>query len=350
LSGPNAAPIGVGILGAGRANIATNQHVPACGRSGKVRVVALCDRLGSVKEYAGQCGAKAYTDYDAMLADADVEMVQVATPDWCHCDHALAALSAGKHVLLQKPPCISMDELDRLRRAAAEGALKICLNNRERRLSRTIRKHLDDGTIGEVRHVRINSRGHRYPIPDPDHPYLKGALGGVWVHNALHWLDEAFFYADSRPGSVQVFTARNANGPPEVLGEGPNYWSACFEMGEQVTFRMEYNTMLLKDGLPGGMARRLIGTKGEIRHAYGSADLVLYREGEEEPTALELLDADLSEAEDVVDSFRRAIDAFIDQIRDGEERPPRVEDSLLLMEALLRTKDVQQRVELEVSS
>jgi len=337
-AGADGAPVGVGIIGAGRPSIATSNHIPACQRSGKVRIVALCDRLEGVREYAAQCDARAYTDYAAMLAAPDVEMVQIATPDWCHCDHTEQALAAGKHVLLQKPPCVSLDELERLRRAAANapGRLKICLNNRERRHARTIRKCLDDGEIGELRHVNISSRGRRYPIRAPDSPYLKAEMGGVWIHNGLHWLDEAFFYAGALPTSVQVLAARNPAGAPEYLGEGPNYWSAFFEMGPQITFRFEYNTMLLPDGMPGGMQRCLIGTKGEIRQRYGDDALVVFRAGESEPSTPELLDADATAAEDSYEAFRRLFDAFVDEIRDGCERSPRVADSLLLMEALLR--------------
>ncbi|OGV77819.1 MAG: hypothetical protein A3K19_16240 [Lentisphaerae bacterium RIFOXYB12_FULL_65_16] len=330
-------PIGVGILGAGRPNIATQSHIPGCQRSQKVRIVALCDRLESVRDYAAQCGAKAYTDYAAMLGDPQVDVVHVATPDWCHCGQAEQALAAGKHVLLQKPPCVTLAELERLRQAVKRAplSLKIALNTRETRLCRTVRKLLVDGAIGAVRHVRIAYRGHRFPIPDPASPYLKKEMGGVWIHNAMHWLDEASFYAGVLPTSVQVFTTRNDNGPPEKLGEGPNYWSARFEFGPDVTCHLEYNTMLLKDGLPGGMFRSVIGTEGELRQAYGSTELLLHRRNADRPEPCALLDAGLSNEEAGHDSFRRVVDQQADQMRDGEERAPKAADSLALMEALL---------------
>jgi len=233
--------IGVAVLGAGQPNIATSCHLPACRLSEKVRIVALCDRLESVHEYARQYGAVAYTDYAAMLEDPRIQMVQIATPDWCHCDHAEQALAAGKHVLLQKPPCISAAELDRLRLATtrAPGFLKIALNNRETHNARRIQRLIGDGAVGSVRHIRIAYRGKRFPIADLDSPYLKANMGGVWVHNGLHWLDEAFFYSGVLPTAVQVFAARNATGSPHVLGEGPNYWAALFEMGENMKGRTQ---------------------------------------------------------------------------------------------------------------
>jgi len=189
-----------------------------------VRLVALCDRLAGVHDSARQHGLRAYTDYAEMLADTAVEMVQVATPDWCHVDHAEQALAAGRHVLLQKPPCTDGEGLERLRIAARDSRarLKVLLNTRQTRLCRTLKALLDAGTIGRLVQVRIASRGHRFPIADLSSPYLSAALGGVWVHNGLHWLDEACFYADALPTAVQVVATRNGHGPPEVLGEGRN--------------------------------------------------------------------------------------------------------------------------------
>ncbi|NOY82375.1 MAG: Gfo/Idh/MocA family oxidoreductase [Kiritimatiellaeota bacterium] len=328
--------VGVGILGAGRPNVATSNHIPACLRSRKVALVALCDRLGGVRDYARQCGATAYTDYAAMLADPRVQMVQIATPDWLHCEHAEQALAAGKHVLLQKPPGISPAELKRLRQAAAAapGRLKVALNNRQTRTCRTFRKLIDEGAVGRVRNVRIVYRGKRFPVADPDSPYLKNALGGVWIHNGLHWLDEAFVYCGVRPVAVQAFTARNPEGAAMVLGEGPNYWCACFEMGPDITFHFEYNTMLTGDGLPGGMLRWVIGDEGEIRQEFGSSEIALFRQGAPGPEKVPVAAPRPSAADDAVESFRRVIDTFADEIIRDREASPTLDESLSLMRAL----------------
>lgn len=332
-----AQPVGVGILGAGRPNIATSNQIPACQRCANVRLVALCDRLDGVHDTARACGARAYTDYDRMLADPEVEMVQVSTPDWCHVEHTERALAAGRHVLLQKPPCVDRDGLRRLRAAAAAGRarLKVLLNTRQTRLCRSVHALVAAGRIGRLVQVRISYRGHRFPIPDPESPYLKAALGGVWLHNGLHWLDEACLYAAAPPRSVYVVTTRNEHGAPAMLGEGPNYWCGMFDMGSDVTFTFEYNTMLMGDGLPGGVQRVLIGTEGELRQNYGDAHLTLFRRGLDTPEDCPLLDEGLTPADDVQDSFARAIGAFAAEIRDGKEREPRTAVALHCMGALI---------------
>lgn len=331
--------VNTGILGAGGENIATSNHIPGTLAAGNMRLAALCDLNPKVNDYAAKYGVKAYPDFDAMLADPAISMVQIATPDWLHCAQAEKALAAGKHVLLQKPPCLDMAELGRLRRAVAlSGAqLKIALNQRETRLCRTIKKLIDDGAIGEVREISIRFRGRRFPIQNLASPYLKDFCGGVWTHNGMHWLDEAFLYSGSLPTSVQVFTARNVEGVPQVLGEGPNYWSAVFKMGAS-TFLFEYNAMLTAEGMPGGMQRAIIGTGGELRQDYGGA-LTLYKKGADKGETVELLDANLSPLDDMNNSFRILLEKFASQIIDGVPQAPSISDSLALMEALLLGRD-----------
>ncbi len=325
------------ILGAGQPNIATNQHLPASLKSEIVDLRALCDRLETVKDYANEAGVKAYTDYEEMLADSEIDMIQIATPDQFHCQHALMALEAGKHVLLQKPPCISMQELQQLQDAAknAKGKLKIILNQRHTKLTRSIHKYITDGVIGDVREIIIKFRGRRFPIENLDSFYFKKESGGVWLHNTMHWLDEAVLYAAEMPKTVNILSTKNENGIPQCLGEGPNYWSAIFPM-EKVTFLFEYNTMLMHEGMPGGMQRIIIGTEGEIRQNYGSEDLILYKKGSDEISNLPLLDSQLVGLEDVIEAFRQGIDDFAKEIIDGKQREPKTEDSLNLFKLILQ--------------
>ena len=325
------------VLGAGRKNIATDHHLPGSVAAVNAELVALCDRLETVRDFAEQAGVKAYTDYAEMLDDFDIDMIQVATPDQFHCEHALMALEAGKHVLLQKPPCLNMEELTALRDAAAksQGRLKVILNQRQTPLSRSIKHYIGQGAIGELREIIIKFRGRRFPIDNLDSFYLKKESGGVWLHNSLHWLDEAYLYSDILPESIQVFTTKNENGIPQCLGEGPNYWSAIFPM-EKVTFLFEYNTMLLKDNMPGGMQRILIGTEGEIRQNYGSNELVLYRKGKDKMEILPLLDDDLNAPEAITRSFQLAIEDFAREILDGTEHGPKIDHTLALFELILK--------------
>jgi len=108
----------LGVVGAGNIadlNVAGYLLHPACD------VIAICDvNEGAAKEAAGRWGVpKVYTDLAEMLADDDVDAVEVLTPTHLHHQHVLDALDAGKHVSVQKPVANSVDDARDLERAAA---------------------------------------------------------------------------------------------------------------------------------------------------------------------------------------------------------------------------------------
>jgi predicted dehydrogenase len=88
-----------------------------------------------VAEFAERFQAKAYTDYSRMIDEMDLDAIVIATPDHTHFEPALKALSAGKHVLVEKPLTTSVDEADQLLRLAAEKKLKIQVTYNHRWLS-----------------------------------------------------------------------------------------------------------------------------------------------------------------------------------------------------------------------
>ena len=109
----------IGILGTGsiaRTMVAEFAKVPA------FRCEAVCSRQRATGEaLAQQFGIpKVYTDYDAMLADPDIELVYIATPNSLHYAQTRAALLAGKNVLCEKPFVPTVAEADELIALAKE--------------------------------------------------------------------------------------------------------------------------------------------------------------------------------------------------------------------------------------
>ncbi len=110
----------VGIVGCGE--VTQIMHLPTLHQlQALYRVTALCDvsehvlqRVGEQWQVSGR-----YHDYRAMLAQAEVDAVLVANPDAYHAQVALAALAAGKHVLIEKPMCMTLREADELSAAQA---------------------------------------------------------------------------------------------------------------------------------------------------------------------------------------------------------------------------------------
>lgn len=76
---------------------------------------------GNAKAFADRHGIpRAYTDYRDLLADPDVEAVSINAPNSLHCEMTLAAAAAGKHVLCEKPLCVTLEEADSMIAACRE--------------------------------------------------------------------------------------------------------------------------------------------------------------------------------------------------------------------------------------
>lgn len=133
----------------------------------------------SARRFADDYGIpNAHASYEALLADAEVDVVYVSTPHPMHADNAVAALEAGKHVLVEKPFALNRAEAERIR-AAAEANGRVALEAMWTRYLPhmvRIRELIADGVIGEVRsliadHTQLLS-------DDPAHRLNALELGG----------------------------------------------------------------------------------------------------------------------------------------------------------------------------
>ena len=114
----------VGILGCGP--IAQFAHFESAAKACNAELHAICDVAQDLVQRMGDTWlpARRFHDYDAMLADPELEAVIIATADSFHVPAALRALAAGKHVLCEKPVGVSVEEAGALAQAvAASGKL-----------------------------------------------------------------------------------------------------------------------------------------------------------------------------------------------------------------------------------
>src|SRR5690242_11285361 len=93
----------IGVLGAGP--IAQAAHLEAVRKARNCELHAICDRAPDLLDAmaAAHRPTRTYADYEAMLADPDLDAVVVAIADQLHLDASVQALDAGKHVLVEKP-------------------------------------------------------------------------------------------------------------------------------------------------------------------------------------------------------------------------------------------------------
>jgi predicted dehydrogenase len=108
---PMSQPVRMGIVGVGK--IARDQHIPCIGAHPGFKLLAVASRNNAVE------GIASYPSLEGMLAgSAELDAVAVCTPPQAHYEAAKTILASGRHVLMEKPPCASLGQLDGLVRLA----------------------------------------------------------------------------------------------------------------------------------------------------------------------------------------------------------------------------------------
>ncbi len=188
--------IGVGLIGTGfmgKAHaLAWNAVRPVFGDVPDIRLVHLGEASAELaKTKAAEFGfEKASGDWRDVIADPEVDVVSITTPNRFHLEMARAALQAGKHVWCEKPMAPNLGEAEAMLEAARTSGKTAILgyNYIQNPVIQHIRKLLDEGLIGEVNHVRIEMDEDF--LADPEAPFQQrheasngyGALDDFGVH------------------------------------------------------------------------------------------------------------------------------------------------------------------------
>ncbi len=188
--------IGVGLIGTGYMGkchaLAWNAVRPVFGDTPDIRLVHLGEaEAGLARRRASEFGfARASGDWRDVIADPDVDVVSITTPNRFHAEMAIAALQAGKHVWCEKPMAPKLAEAEAMAAAAkASGRVAILgYNYIQGPAIRHIARLLDEGAIGAVNHVRIEMDEDF--MADPEAPFQQrheasnghGALDDFGVH------------------------------------------------------------------------------------------------------------------------------------------------------------------------
>ena len=184
-TGPSPAPGDVGVIGLGEIG---QVHAAAVRRSRTARLVAVADTAPELLAPFEAEGIRGYRDAGELIADADVGTVCVCLPHYLHFPVALDAIRAGKHVLVEKPLAISLEEGQHLVEAAAAAgtALGVSHNQLFYAPHAEAKRLIDTGAIG--RPVLIRLRLGMGPAWGGwrDSPALAG--GGLLADAGIHRL------------------------------------------------------------------------------------------------------------------------------------------------------------------
>ncbi|WP_067844276.1 Gfo/Idh/MocA family protein [Amphibacillus sediminis] len=195
----------VAVIGCG--SIAKYRHLLEYDAHPEVEIVAVCDIVPErAEDVAEQYQAKAYTDYQTLLKEVDLDAVSVCLPNYLHAPVSIAALEAGCHVLCEKPMATSYEEAQAMIRAAERSGKKLMIGHNQRFVAshQKAKELIASGAVGKIYSFRT-AFGHGGPegwsADGKSSWFFKkeqafiGAMGDLGVHKAdliRYLLDEEF--------------------------------------------------------------------------------------------------------------------------------------------------------------
>jgi len=224
----------IGIIGTGGISHA---HIRAYQKIEGVEVVAGCDiREDALKKTAEMFGIpKTFKDYRDLIALKEIDAVSVCTPNYFHATPTIAALRAGKHVLVEKPMSMTVKESEAMVAAAKETGKKLVIGFQLRfsPQAQMIKRAIDAGELGKILYARAQALRRR-GIPNWGvfgQKKLQG--GGPMIDIGVH-LIEVTHYLMGKPTPVSVSASTYT-----YLGNKPSNVRSQWEGWDWKTYTVE---------------------------------------------------------------------------------------------------------------
>ena len=182
-------PLRLAFLGCGFITGVHSRHVKALG--GEIAPSYASRDWRRAEEYRRRFGGVGtYATYGAALEDPAIEAVVVAVPPKFHLELTLAALRAGKHVLVEKPAFVSLQDYETVRvaRNAAGRVVMVGENDHYKPLAVTLRRLLRDGAIGEMVFAHFTTLVYRLKAAEDWRNDESMAGGDAFFEEGIHWL------------------------------------------------------------------------------------------------------------------------------------------------------------------
>ena len=272
-------PLGVAIIGyafMGKAhsnawrNVASYFDVPAFER----RVLVGRDPNGAARAAEKYGWAESSTDWRTVIARDDIQIVDICAPGFLHAEVAIAALAAGKHVLVEKPMANTLVEAEAMAAAARDAQSRgiqsmVGFNYRRVPALALARELIAEGRLGAVRHVRAAYLQDWLVNPETPMSWRlhketagSGALGDI----ASHAIDQVLFLLADRvtdvSGRLHTFTSHRpgANGPEEVTVDDAAWATLTLASGAVASIEVSR----VSTGQKNSLQLEIYGTKGSL--------------------------------------------------------------------------------------
>ncbi|MGQ9915755.1 MAG: Gfo/Idh/MocA family protein [Thermogutta sp.] len=227
-------PFGVLIHGAGWVS---GQHVAAYQRNPATEVLAICDRsldrARARAESAGLGDIALYDDLEKALRHPGIDIVSICTPQHVHCENVLAAAAAGKHLVIEKPVAINLEQLRTMREAVRKAGVRTVVSFvlRWNPLFRTLKKLLAEGTFGRPYCVEtdyLSYNGSWWSGWNDARTIAQGVsallVGGCHAVDALRWFAAEGEFEAAQPEEVFAVRGGRRKGQTREYNPLTNTW------------------------------------------------------------------------------------------------------------------------------
>ncbi len=212
-------PVRFGLIGFGAWGQHHAQAIATCPDADLVAIAAPSD---ASRRTAGQTfpAAEVFADYREMLERSDIDCVDIVVPSHLHFPVASDALRAGRHVLLEKPMCVRLEECDALIELAQQRSVHLIVGH-ELRLSSMwglVKDKVDAGFIGQPLYALVELSRNPYRMGSDGWRYDIARVGNWILEEPIHFFDLARWYMAACGEPCEVYATARAKRPehPEL--------------------------------------------------------------------------------------------------------------------------------------
>ncbi len=240
-----------------------SRHVHFLGQLPGAELISICDiKKERAEEGAAKAGCKALTDYQEVLADPEVDVVDICTPSGLHAAMSVKAMKAGKHAISEKPMALSLKDADEVLKVQKKTDKRYFLvkQNRYNPPVAALRKVVEDGSIGKVLFISSNVFWNRRRGYYEEEPW-RGTLaldGGALFTQSSHFID-LLLWLGGKPLSVESYMANLSHEYTETEDTG----SVRIELEGGGLAVMNYTTSTYHSNLEGSIT--VLGTNGTVK-------------------------------------------------------------------------------------
>ena len=179
-----------------------HQHAEGCCLAPSAELYGVCDvAQDKASAFAQKYRTKAFSSFENVLLDDEVDVVIISTPDETHCNLAVRAMNSGKHVLIEKPFAMSMEQADLIIETSKQTGRKAMCGQSLRFRNKFLkaREIILSGRIGSVRFVRLASPSSPFWNKDTWENNPGRNKNWLQIHNGMHNFDYLCWLLDSMP-------------------------------------------------------------------------------------------------------------------------------------------------------